>query len=134
MFHWSIHRISLSHPKLVQRSSNVLLLREEYNLQMFSYFNTKIVVNIHQVCHFKTLPQFLPYGCNIALIFACHQKIMYIPLNSPMDSLVFCCTQTCDQCLESEGAVSRVEWYGRLVYEGGGLKGHSHAISNNATQ
>jgi hypothetical protein len=61
-------------------------------------------------------------------------EVYVIPFNSPMDSLMFCCTQTCNQCLESEGAVSRVEWYGRVVYEGGGLKGHNHTISNNETQ
>jgi len=70
--------IALSHAKPVQWISNVLLLRKEYGLWILSYFNTKLLMKIAHISHFKTFPQFLRYGCNVALIVPYRQKIIYI--------------------------------------------------------
>jgi len=53
-------------------------MREEDKIQMLGYFNIKIIVNTTQICHLKNFPQFLLYGCNVALIVPYHQKIIYI--------------------------------------------------------
>ena len=45
---------------------------------MLSYFNTKILMNIAQISHFKTFLQFLLYGRNVDLIVPCHQNIIDI--------------------------------------------------------
>jgi hypothetical protein len=70
--------IALSHAKLVQYFSNVLLLGDEYVVLVSYHFNAQIVVNMSQICHIEAFLQLFLYGCNVVLIFPCYEQIIYI--------------------------------------------------------
>jgi hypothetical protein len=70
--------IALSHAKLVQHFSNVLLLGDEYLPWILNHLNAKIVVKTSHICHLEAFLQLFLYGYNVALIVPCYQHIIYI--------------------------------------------------------
>jgi hypothetical protein len=77
--------ITLSHAKLVQQLSNVLLLGDEYVLWILNHLNAQIVVKMSQICHLEVFLQLFFYGCNVAFhLMNFHIHLMNFPL-------ILCC-------------------------------------------
>jgi hypothetical protein len=70
--------IALSHAKIVQQFSNVLILGNEYVPWILNHLNAQIVVKISQIYHLKSFLQLFLYGCNVAFIVSYYQQIIYI--------------------------------------------------------